>query len=261
MNTILLAIISLSAIGLVCAAVITIATKLMFVEVDARVKKISTCLPGANCGACGYSSCDAYAEALVWEKAATNLCLPAGESGLEAINSILGVTSGEGIAKMIAVVQCLGDTRTVKDKMKYVGINTCFAAKQLFGGQESCTFGCLGLGDCVTVCPNDAICVKGRLARIHPDRCSGCGVCTKVCPTNVIAIEAEPLHVAVRCNNNEKGKAVRQKCSRGCIGCKKCVNACPVKMIQVVDSLAVIDHTLCYGCKECVDVCPVKCIL
>jgi len=261
MNTILIATISLAAIGLICAAVITIASKLMFVKVDVRVAKLRECMPGANCGACGFSSCDAYAEALVKGDVAANLCLPAGEAGLEAISKILGIDSGDGIAKMTAVVQCLGDSNTVKDKMKYVGIDTCFAAKQLFGGQESCTFGCLGFGDCVKVCPNDAICVKGRLARIHPDRCSGCAVCVKVCPTDVIAIEAEPLHVAVRCKNNEKGGTVRQKCSRGCIGCKKCENVCPAKTIQVVDSLAVIDHTLCYGCKECVDVCIVKCIL
>jgi Na+-translocating ferredoxin:NAD+ oxidoreductase RNF subunit RnfB len=233
----------------------------MFVKVDVRVEKIRNCLPGANCGACGFSSCEGYAEALAKGEVASNLCLPAGESGYERINTILGINAGEGLAKMTAIVRCLGDKNTMKNKMEYVGEETCFAAKQLFGGQGSCTFGCLGYGDCVSVCPSEAICVEGRLARIDPRRCSGCAVCAKVCPTGVISIEAEPVYVSVMCMNTEKGAVLKEKCSRGCIGCMKCVKICPAKTITVNESLAVIDHTLCYGCRECVDVCIVKCIV
>ena len=115
MNTILVSIILLSSIGLICAAVITIASKIMFVKVDVRVEKLRNCLPGANCGACGFSSCDAYAEALAKGKTASNLCLPAGETGLEKINGILGIEAGEGLAKLTARIHCLGDSNTVKD--------------------------------------------------------------------------------------------------------------------------------------------------
>ena len=261
MNTIVFAVILFSSIGLVCAAVITIASKLMFVKVDVRVEKLRNCLPGANCGACGYSSCDAYAEALAGGEAKSNLCLPAGEAGLENINSILGIDGGEGLAKLTARVHCLGDSKTMKDKMEYIGIDTCFAAKQLFGGQGSCTFGCIGYGDCFHVCPSAAICIEDRLARIDPRKCSGCGVCVKVCPVDVISVEPEPVYVSVLCKNTEKGAVVKSKCSRGCIGCMKCVRTCPAKTITVTDSLAAIDNSICYGCRECVDVCIVKCIL
>jgi len=261
MNTIIIAVISLSAIGLICAAVITVASKLMFVKVDVRVEKLRSCLPGANCGACGFSSCDGYAEALARSEVASNLCLPAGEKGLMKINSILGVSGGAGLAKMTARVHCLGDSLTTKDKMEYVGIDTCFAAKQLYGGQGSCTFGCIGFGDCVKVCPSDAICVENRLARINPRNCSGCAVCVKVCPTGVISVEPEPVHVAVMCKNTEKGAVVKSKCSKGCIGCMKCVRTCPAKTITVTDSLASIDNSICYGCRECVEVCITKCIV
>jgi len=261
MNTIVIAVISCASIGLICAAVITVASKLMFVKVDVRVEKLRNCLPGANCGACGYSSCDAYAEALAKGETASNLCLPAGEAGLENINGILGLEAGEGLAKLTARVRCLGDSNTMKDKMEYVGIDSCFAAKQLFGGQGACTFGCIGYGDCALVCPSDAICVENRLARINPRKCSGCGVCVKVCPTDVIKVEPEPVHVTVMCMNTEKGAVVKSKCSRGCIGCKKCEKICPAKTITVSDSLATIDNTICYNCRECVDVCMTKCIL
>ena len=261
MNTIAAAIITTGAIGLACAVFITIASKIMFVKVDVRVEKLRNCLPGANCGACGFSSCDAYAEALAKGEAATNLCPPGGDEALERINSILGVSESEGIAKKLAIVHCLGDKKTMRDKMEYIGIKTCFAAKQLFGGKGACTFGCIGFGDCVGVCPSDAICIRDGLARIDPRRCSGCEVCLKVCPTDVISVENEPVYVAVMCMNTEKGAALKDKCTKGCIGCMKCVKECPVEAITVDESLAGIDYVKCNGCRKCVDVCIKRCIV
>ena len=261
MDTILTAVISLSGIGLICAAVITVASKVMFVKVDVRVEKVNKCLPGANCGACGFSSCEAYANALVKGETKPNLCLPGGEMALAQINEILGQESGEGLAKNVAIVQCRGDSTILDDKMNYAGEKTCFSAKQLFGGPKTCTYGCIGYGDCVRVCPSDAICLVDNLARVDPRKCSGCAVCAKICPTGVIAIEKDPLRVAILCKNQEKGAQTKAKCSKGCIGCKKCEKICPAKTIKVESSLASIDYTVCYGCRECVDVCPVNCIL
>ena len=232
----------------------------MYVKVDVRVEKLRSCLPGANCGACGFSSCDAYAEALASGDTKTNLCLPAGEVGFEGINTILGVSGVEGLAKMTAVVRCLGNSSVMKDKMEYDGIKTCFAVKQLFGGEGACTYGCLGYGDCVEVCPSDAICVDDNLARINPRKCTGCAVCVKVCPPNIIMIQPEPVPVAVMCNNTEKGAVTKTKCTKGCIGCMKCVKICKVGAITVDEALASIDYDLCNGCRECVDVCIANCI-
>jgi len=261
MNTIIIAIISLSVIGLACAALITVASKMMFVKVDVRVEKLRNCLPGANCGACGYSGCEGYAEALARGEVASNLCPPGGTDVYNQINSILGVDGAEGLARKTAVVQCLGDSDTMVNKMEYVGMDTCFAVSQLFGGQGACTFGCIGFGDCAGVCPSNAICIEKGLARIDPRRCSGCGVCVKVCPPNVITVVIEPMYVAVMCKNTEKGAKLKDKCSKGCIGCMKCERECPSKAITVEESLAVIDHTRCDGCKICVDVCIKKCII
>jgi len=256
-----IAIISLSTIGLICAAVITIASKLMFVKVDVRVEKIRNCLPGANCGACGYSGCDAYADALIGDGAATNLCPPGGDEVFMHLNEILGVSGAEGLVKKIAIVHCLGDSKTLTMKMDYAGIKTCAAAKRHYGGQGTCTFGCIGFGDCISVCPSDAICVANGLARINTRKCSGCAVCLKVCPTGVISIHNEPVPVAVMCKNTEKGAMVKKKCSKGCIGCMICVRECPVKVIKVNESLASIDYTLCDGCRRCAEVCIAKCIV
>jgi len=261
MNTIATAIILLSVTGLICAVLITVASKLMFVKVDPRMEKIQNALPGANCGACGFSSCESYAAALLKDEAATNLCPPGGDNVYERLNAILGVGAGDGLSKKIAIVQCIGDAVTMEDKLDYVGINTCFAAAKYYGGHRACTFGCIGFGDCVHVCPSSAICVESKLARIDPRKCSGCEVCLKVCPTGVISVEAEPVSVVVMCKNTEKGASLKDKCKKGCIGCQKCVKVCPTGAMAIKESLAVIDYTKCSGCGDCIEVCIKKCIV
>ena len=64
MEPILTAVIPVVIIGIICAAVLVIASKLMAVKEDKRFFEIRECLPGANCGACGYAGCDGYAKAL-----------------------------------------------------------------------------------------------------------------------------------------------------------------------------------------------------
>ena len=49
------------AAGVICAVMLSVASKVMAVPVDERIPKIRECLPGANCGACGYAGCADYA--------------------------------------------------------------------------------------------------------------------------------------------------------------------------------------------------------
>ena len=65
MNEIYYAIIAVSVIGVICAVLLAVASKVMAVKEDERFPAIRACLPGANCGACGYAGCDGYAKALV----------------------------------------------------------------------------------------------------------------------------------------------------------------------------------------------------
>ena len=275
MSIIVIAVISVGVMGLVCSALLSVASKVMHVEVDESISFIRACLPGANCGACGYSGCDGYATALVESGAATNLCPPGGAAAHKQINEILGTDAGEGIEKKIAVVHCMGDSESMRSKMEYDGITTCVAAKQLFGGHGACSFGCIGFGDCMRACPSAAICVENDLARIDSRKCTGCGICVKACPSGIISLGVEPVHVAVLCKNTEKGAKLKDKCSRGCIGCMKCAKECPAEAITVSDFLASIDYSKCTGCNtsqdmnpdsqtehyRCVEVCVKKCIV
>ena len=260
MNTVVIAIISVAAIGAVCAVLLAVASKVMYVKTDERIAKLRACLPGANCGACGFSGCDGYAVAIASGEAEPTLCPPGGDAAYKQISEVLGISAGEGVTKKVATVHCLGDLNTACNKMEYAGIDTCFAVKQLYGGQGACTFGCVGYGDCVSVCPVGAICIEDNLARIDRRKCTGCGLCVKACPAGVISVETEPVHVAVLCKNTEKGAKLKGKCSKGCIGCMKCVKECPCEAITVSESLATIDYNKCTGCGKCVGVCVKKCI-
>lgn len=261
MNGILIAALVVVAIGAVCAVMLVAASKFFAVEEDERVSAIRECLPGANCGACGYAGCDGYAKALAeGECQKTNLCTPGADAVARQIAAILGVEA-EDVIEQVAVLHCDGNCNHTSKRMEYTGIQTCAAAKMLYGGDGQCTYGCLGFGDCVAVCPKDAICLENGIAHIDTRMCIGCGLCAKACPRGVIELMPDVERVVVTCNNREKGAVARKHCSVGCIGCKKCEKNCHTGAIQVVDNLAKINYELCDSCGACAEGCPVGCIL
>ncbi|MCL2580455.1 MAG: RnfABCDGE type electron transport complex subunit B [Oscillospiraceae bacterium] len=254
-NIILFAVTSVTVIGAVCAAMLCIASKAMAVKVDERIAKIEAALPGSNCGACGFPGCGGYADALVnLPGTKPNLCPPGGAAVAEQIGEIMG-TKAEALERTVAVVRCLGDRDALQKKMDYTGIPTCYAAKEMFSGEGACAFGCLGYGDCLLACPNEAIHLHNGLARVIPSLCISCGLCVKACPNHIISMEKESIATEVLCNNIEKGAVVRKKCGFGCIACRKCAKECPADAIAVEDNLAVIDHDKCTACGHCAEIC------
>lgn len=52
---------------------------------------------------------------------------------------------------------------------------------------------CTGCGDCVSVCPNDAIIIQNSVATIDHAVCDGCCACIDACPEGAIqSAEEEP---------------------------------------------------------------------
>ncbi len=261
MNPILIAALVVLAIGLLCAVMLVMAARFFAVEENEKIGQVRECLPGANCGACGYAGCDGYAKALAEEEGIkTNLCIPGGDGVARRISEILGVEC-EDVVEMVAVIHCYGDCNHTSDRMDYEGIQSCEAAKLLYGGNGKCGFGCMGFGDCAAVCPQGAICVEHGIAHIDTRKCIGCGLCAKACPRGLIEILPDVERVLVTCNNTEKGAVVRTKCSNGCIGCKMCEKGCKEGAIKVENNLARINYDLCTDCGECAKKCPVGCIL
>ena len=261
-ESILIALAVVASLGLIAAIILVLASHFVAVEVDETFVKVRECLPGANCGACGFAGCDGYAQALAEGKVKANLCIPGALETVEKVSAILGieVEAGELKVESVATVLCNGTCDAAPRKAIYDGVESCRAASALYGGAVACRNGCLGCGDCAKVCPEAAICVQDGIARVDSRACIGCGLCAKTCPKGIIALIPRNSKVAVLCSNTEKGAIARKNCKNACIGCKKCETNCPEKAITVTNNLARIDYDKCTGCGLCEGNCPVHCI-
>ena len=253
------AVIIVSAIGLLCAILLVLASHFLAVPVDTRAEDIRGFLPGANCGACGYAGCDDYAKAVARGDAKPNLCIPGGAAASEQISAYLGIAA-ENAEPQKAVVRCSGTCEKCGDAMDYHGPDTCAACAALHRGKKACGYGCLGYGDCVKVCQFGALSIRDGVAHVEESLCTGCGACAKACPHLLIAMAPVSSRVAVRCSSHDKGPEVRKVCSAGCIGCMICAKVCPTGAITVTDFLASIDPQKCTNCGDCAEKCPVKVI-
>lgn len=248
----------LAAIGLFGAVILVLAAHFMNVPEDERISKVLACMPGANCGACGYAGCADYAKAIV-AGAPVNKCVPGGAASADAAAAVMGVSSGEMIQRK-AVVACSGSYAHTQHKYIYEGIPTCAACAVLYSGHAACQYGCLGFGDCAKACSFGAISVVEGLARIDREKCTGCGACERVCPKHIIHVLTASEQPIVLCTSCDRGAAVRKVCSAGCIGCMKCEKSCPADAIHVTENLARVDYEKCTGCGQCETVCPVHVI-
>ncbi|MCD7730820.1 MAG: RnfABCDGE type electron transport complex subunit B [Oscillospiraceae bacterium] len=248
-----------AAIGLIAGVLLTVCSKVFEVKTDERIEAVNEALPQVNCGSCGFSGCSDYANAIVKNGVPTNLCRPGGKDASEKISAIMGMESMETTAQ-IAVVRCNGSCENTSNKFKFDGISSCKAAKRFYGGSAACSHGCLGYGDCMTVCSNDAITIENGVARIDRSKCLGCGLCAKACPNQLIVVHDVTNRVDVCCSSTEIGKAVRAVCKTGCIGCKKCERTCEFGAITVENNLAHIDYSKCTSCGKCAENCPVHAI-
>ena len=258
--TIIIPVILLAVIAIVCAVLLTLATVFFGVKENETTVAVRNCLPGANCGACGYSGCDGYAKALgEGKETQTNLCVPGGDNTAKGIAAALGVEA-EDVVEKVAYVACNGTCDATTRKFDYKGLGSCLAANLAYSGDKTCIYACLGHGDCVKVCPQNAISIVNDVAKIDPKKCIGCGICARTCPNHIIKIVNDTVKVTVNCSNHDKGAVTRKICSNGCIGCMKCQKTCPNGAIKVENNLATIDYSLCTGCGECAAVCPVGCL-
>ncbi len=254
-NLILLAVVIVAGIGLLLGVILAVVSSLMAVPKDEKVEALTEALPGANCGACGYSGCEGYAKALSSGEAAPGKCSPGGEECVNALSKILGVEA-TSVEKKTALVHCMGSADNAGEKMEYQGVMSCRGAMTLHGGMSSCTFGCIGLGDCMNVCPYGAISLCNGVAHIEPALCKGCSMCVNACPKNIISFVPLKNMAVVRCTNCQKGADARKVCKTACIGCKKCEKVCEVGAVKVENFKATVDPSKCTGCMKCVEACP-----
>jgi len=251
--------ICMGVLGIAFGAGLAYASKKFSVEVDPKIKALIDILPGANCGACGYPGCSGFASSVVSGEAAPNLCSPGGEETIEKIAEILGV-EGSAAEPETAFINCAGANNAVKDS-NYAGVQSCALAALINNGPVACKNACLMMGDCMDVCPFDAITWSpGQIPVIIEEKCTACGKCVNICAKGIIKMRAKAKRVLVLCSSQDKGGVARKACKVACIACTKCVKECPVEAIVIENNCAIIDTEKCILCGKCVPVCPTNAI-
>lgn len=248
-------------LGFLGAIVLYLTAKKFNVVEDPRIDQIEGLLPGANCGACGCKGCRDFACECVKRANLDGLnCPGAGAEAMKNIAAILGVNSVESV-RHIAVLKCNGTCAARPRIYEYDGAASCAVMDAVGCGTSACSYGCLGCGDCVSVCRFDALRIdeSSKLPVVDEKVCTGCGVCVRECPRHLIELRPEGRRgrrVWVACSSRDKGAVARKICSAACIGCGKCAKICPFGAIEIADNLSYINPDLCKACGKCLGVCP-----
>lgn len=266
MSVLLTAVATLGTIGAGSAAILYLVSQKFRVEEDPRIQEVQDALPAANCGGCGFPGCASFAAACVKAETLDDLnCPVGGQDTMDRVAAILGRTVSVA-ARKVAVVRCSGTCDERPRLNRYDGVSNCTVAAALYGGDTGCSFGCLGLGDCVDSCAFDAIHINPEtmLPEVVEDKCTACGACVKACPKDIIELRKvgpKSRRIYVSCVNKDKGAVAKKACNVACIGCTKCQQVCPFEAITIENNLAFIDDDKCRLCRKCVPVCPTNSIL
>jgi RnfABCDGE-type electron transport complex B subunit len=257
MSTIIVTIIVSFLLALFLGILLGFFKKIFAVPVDEKAAKVRDVLPGANCGGCGYPGCDGFAAAVAAGTAPVDGCAAGGAATAEKVGKVLGISvSAEN---QVSVLACQGSKTCAAQRGFYNGVHSCTAAHQAVNGTKMCTFGCIGFGDCVSVCSFDALHMgEDGLPHVDYSKCTGCGMCVRECPMHLFSkVPVSRKGAVALCSNRSENKAsILKNCKVGCIKCGKCERNCPEKAIKLVNGIPVVDYSLCNSCNICVEGCP-----
>ncbi len=256
-----LSILILGGLSFAFAVFLAFAARRFKISEDPLVAKIEEILPGTNCGACGFAGCHALSELLAGRKAEPGACVTGGPEAAKKIAALLGVTAN--VAELrVASIHCQGGKSKARSRFEYVGIKTCLSSHTTAGGPKACFYGCLGLGDCVRVCPFNALSMnKDDLPVVDENKCVACGKCVAVCPRKIITLVPRRKWTYVGCISKDRGKAVKDVCSVGCIGCGICAKVTKSGAITMEDNLPRLQIDKGLDFEEAVQRCPAHCFV
>lgn len=102
-----------------------------------------------------------------------------------------------------ALVMCNCEKKFKVERTVFNKEHTCALMHSLKGNGTDCKYACIGLGDCMKGCPQNAIIIKNHTAKIS-SLCIGCGKCVDSCPMGIIKMVPKDLKEVVLCGALEK---------------------------------------------------------
>jgi len=156
--------------------------------------------------------------------------------------SLLGVEVGDA-DRRVARVHCGGGLGRARQLASYEGFASCRAAHLTGGGGLECSWGCLGLADCVRACTFDAMRMNAwRLPVVDPDKCTACGDCVEACPRDLIDLMPVSHHLIVQCRVPLAADEARRLCTAACDACGRCAADAAPGLIRMAQNLPVVDY-------------------
>lgn len=241
MTVLAASILAMGGLGAFFAAALALADKKLRVEEDPRIGLVNDALPGANCGACGYAGCAAFAEGVVNGEAPVNGCPVGGQDCAEDVARVMGVDAGASV-RHVARLMCRGTAAVAKNKADYAGPSECAIQDLVSGGSKACQWGCLGGGDCVDVCTFGALEMgDDGLPVVYEDLCTACAACVTACPRDLFELHPIDREFFVFCKSHDDPKTSKNACAAACTGCGICARNSDGAIV-IENGLAVINH-------------------
>ncbi len=97
-------------------------------------------------------------------------------------------------------------------RMEYNGIKNCALFEHVYGTLTHSNWDCIGFGDCVASCPQEAIVLENGVARVSMN-CCGCGTCVGICPKGLIELFPKGQKV-VQYKNDESNTRILENFSK-----------------------------------------------
>jgi electron transport complex protein RnfB len=252
----------MAILGSGLAWMLAAANKRLYVYEDPRIDQVSELLPQSNCGACGTAGCRNFAENLVEGKVQPSGCTVNTPDMNAYIASFLGVELGDA-DKRVARLACAGGRHVARLRAHYEGLGSCRAAATVAGGGKDCAWGCLGLGDCESVCDFDAISMNQfGLPVVDTAKCTACGDCVEVCPKELFSLHSLSHKLWVACKNQADGDTAERQCEVACTACGRCVQDSAEGLMKLDGELAAVDYSLNQlATRKSIERCPTGAIV